>query len=220
MLTSLCSSEMTASSEHRILRSPETTEITWGKWHVKQPSKQDCTETIWAHVVHRFGELAKAPKWEVPTFLVPGLPGLSQCPFWCGQSVQQGGHRQKALTVPLVILRIWGQEGHFQSPLTHPYTDPHNTPGSGGTHMSSSRNCSSGKASIGLRADGELSNPDLSKSGPVYLIFNPNTSKPSYYHTNGQMAEWNDLPEVTHTCKALSYYHLLWENDSHELQAC
>lgn len=135
MLTSLCSCEMTASSEHRILRSPETTEITWGKRHVRQPSKQDCTETIWAHVVHRFGELAKAPKWEVPTFLVPGLLGLSQCPFWCGQSVQQGGHRQKALTVPLMILRIWGQEGHFQSPLTHPWTDPHNTPGKWGhTH--------------------------------------------------------------------------------------
>lgn len=67
---------MTASEEGRIHRPPETTEVIWWKLHVRQSLVNRAIQKQSGTGVNQCGDLTKALKREVPTFLLLDLPVL------------------------------------------------------------------------------------------------------------------------------------------------
>lgn len=168
-------------------------------------SKQDGTETTWGPHSPSVWRPCKSPEAGCSLVLLPGLL-LPRLPVAIG-AVRAGDPVENKPSSSSTLLQVCGNGCSVQGTLMCiPSCDPHSTSVKRqSTHESPKRNCYSQKPRVSLRSDHWISNPDLLKSGPVYLIFNP-SSKHFYHDASGQMAGESDVLEpCTHT----KHYHLI-----------
>lgn len=167
--------------------------------------KQDCTETIWGHIVHQCGDLAKAPSAPFPHSFSQAS-WFSSCPFQCGQSATRWQNPHPNST-SFNLLHLWKQV-QFQGTLIYIITwfGPPNTSLMWQDTHWFLKKLLLAKVSTGLKSDGEFSTPDRSKSGLVCLIFNPT---PQSILTTIQMGKWQKEVICLRSHTHAKHYHII-----------